>query len=47
MKKLIVAVLAWDVIGAVSALACTTLLVTKEASKDGSVMVGLSYDREP
>ncbi len=46
MKKLIVAVLAWNVIGAVSALACTTLLVTKEASKDGSVMVGHSDDSE-
>ncbi|MBU4394064.1 MAG: C69 family dipeptidase [Proteobacteria bacterium] len=46
MKKLIVAVLAWNVISAVNALACTTLLVTKEASKDGSVMVGHSDDSE-
>ncbi len=29
-----------------SALACTTLLVTKGASEDGSVMVGHSDDSE-
>lgn len=31
---------------AVTALACTTLLITKEASEDGSVMVGHSDDSE-
>lgn len=40
------AVLVLNVISAGTALACTTLLVTKEASKDGSLMVGHSDDSE-
>ena len=46
MKKILVLALALNVVIAASALACTTLLVTKGASKDGSVMVGHSDDSE-
>ncbi|MCJ7540406.1 MAG: C69 family dipeptidase, partial [Desulfobacterales bacterium] len=46
MKKILVLALALNIFIAVSASACTTLLVTKEASKDGSVMVGHSDDSE-
>lgn len=46
MKKVIVAVLVLNAISAVNALACTTLLVSRGASEDGSVMVGHSDDSE-
>ena len=46
MKKILTAALTFNLITAVTALACTTLLVTKEASEDGSVIVGHSDDSE-
>ncbi len=46
MKKMILVFLVCNMISAVTALACTTLLITKEASEDGSVIVGHSDDSE-
>ena len=46
MKKVIIAVLVFSLINWLNVQACTTLLITKEASLDGSVMVGHSDDSE-
>lgn len=46
MKNQLILVFALHIMFAGAAMACTTLLVTKGASKDGSVMVGHSDDSE-
>lgn len=46
MKKTVVIALILNIFAYESALACTTLLVTRGASEDGSVMVGHSDDSE-
>lgn len=46
MKKVIAVTLLLSLMSAVQAFACTTILVTKGASADGSVMVAHSDDSE-